>query len=121
MSSVNLGMNRSVKQMTAAEIKELVANAVRETLREELTAVHVDSRGYLIFPNETSYVAFLKTQPDKLPSEIKAYFMDEQGLRVHYSDFELTPKKSRELRMARKQKATSDTELWKQLRELGVE
>lgn len=121
MGSLKIPLNRAVKQMTAAEMKELVSNAVREALRDELTAVHVDSRGYLIFPTEAAYAAFLDTQPDKLPSEVKAYFLNPDGLRVHYSDYELIPKKARELD-ARKQEPTVSAEtVWARLRELGVE
>jgi hypothetical protein len=32
-----------------------------------------------------------------LPSEVKAIFIDPQGFRVRYSDFEPTPKKAREI------------------------
>ncbi len=121
MSSLKVPMNRSVKQMTAAEMKELVSSAVRETLRAELTAVHVDSRGYLIFPDEAAYATFLETQPDKLPSEVRASFLDPQGLRVHYSDYEPTPQKARALHAAQQEGTVAAETVWEQLRKLGVE
>ncbi|MEW5717813.1 MAG: hypothetical protein AB1817_04230 [Chloroflexota bacterium] len=84
-------------------------------------SVHLESRGYLIFPNEAEYAAYLKTQPDKLPSEVKALFIDPQGFRVRYSDYEPTPKKARELRERKKEPTVPASVVWEELRKLGVE
>lgn len=120
MGAMSLKTKRSVIQLTANDLKEVVQAAVHEALREEIASVHVDSRGYIIFPNEEEYAAYLKTQPDKLPSEIKALFIDSQGFRVHYSDYEPTPKKARELRR-RKTEGTVPHEIVRErLRALGV-
>src|SRR5574341_1664119 len=109
MSAMNLGDKQLAKELTAGDLKEIVRSAVREVLREEITSVRLDSRGYLIFPNEAEYAAYLETQKDKLPSEAKALFIDEQGFRVRYSDYEPTPKKARELDAARRERTVPDT------------
>jgi hypothetical protein len=93
---------------------------MREVLREEITSVRLDPRGYLIFPNEAEYAAYLETQTGKLPSEVKAYFIDPQGYRVHYSDYEPTPRKARELAERKKEPTVSHEVVRKRLRELGV-
>ena len=93
---------------------------MRETLREEFAPVSVDPRGYLVFPNEEQYAAYLGAFPDKLPSEVKAYFIDPQGFRVHYSDYEPTPKKARELDAARNEPTVPHEVVREQLRKLGV-
>jgi len=42
-------------------------------------------KGYLVFLSEEAYADYLEKQGGKLPSEIKAYFIDEQGYKVFYS------------------------------------
>jgi len=120
MSAMSVKTKRPLNQLTTNDLKEVVQAAVHEALRAEIASVHVDSRGYIIFPNEEEYAAYLKTQPDKLPSEIKASFIDPQGLRVHYSDYEPTPKKARELDAARRGPTVPDAIVRAELRKLGV-
>jgi predicted flavoprotein YhiN len=118
--AVNLKAKRLAREWTRTEIESIVQNAMRQVLREEINSVRVDTRGYLIFPNETEYAAYLKTQLDKLPSEIKAVYIDPQGFRVRYSDYEPTPKKSRELRERKKEPTVPAQAVWEELRKLGV-
>lgn len=120
MSAMNLGDKQLAKELTADDLKEIVRSAVREVLREEITSVRLDSRGYLIFPNEAEYAAYLETQKDKLPSEVKALFIDEQGFRVRYSDYEPTPKKARELDAARGEQTVPDTVVRDDLQKFGL-
>lgn len=120
MSAMNLRDKELAKELTADDLKEIVRSAVREVLREEITSVRLDSRGYLIFPNEAEYAAYLETQKDKLPSEVKALFIDEQGFRVRYSDYEPTPKKARELDAARREQTVPDTVVRDDLQKFGL-
>ena len=118
---MSLKTKRTKNQLMPKDLKEIARTAVREALREEITSVRLDPRGYLIFPNEQEYAAYLKTQPDKLPSEVKAYFIDPRGFRVHYSDYELKPKKARELAKRKNELTVASEIVWEELRKLGVE
>jgi len=120
MSAMNLKTKRSAPRFSWEQVEKRMRVVAREVLREEIQSVHVDSRGYIIFPNEEEYAAYLKTQPDKLPSEIKALFIDPQGLRIHYSDYEPTPKKARELRRRKIEKTVPHEIVRERLRALGV-
>lgn len=121
MSAVSLKTKRPVNGYSPAELKRIMQDAMRQVLREEITSVRVDARGYLIFPNEAEYAAYLETQPDKLPSDVKASYIDPQGFRVHYSDYEPTLKKARELRKRKNERSVSGDIVWEELRKLGVE
>ena len=118
--SLNVKTKRTVSALTPRDLEQIVQRAVRQALHDEIKSVRVDPRGYLIFPNEQEYAAYLKTQPDKLPSEVKAYFIDPQGFRVHYSDYELTPKKARELANRKDEPAVPHDVVRERLRKLGV-
>ena len=120
MGAMSLKTKRSKVELSSEELMEIMRTTVRQVLREEITSVRVDPRGYLIFPNEEGYAAYLKTQPGKLPSEIKASFIDLQGFRVHYSDYELTPKKTRELAKRRNEPTVPHEVVRERLRKLGV-
>lgn len=119
--SLNLKTKRTVSALTPRDLEQIVQRAVRQALHDEIKSVRVDPRGYLIFPNEKEYAAYLKTQTGKLPSEIKAYFIDPQGFRMHYSDYEPTPKKARELAKRKNEPTVPGEVVWEELRELGIE
>jgi len=57
----------------------------------------------------------------KLPSEVRAYFIDEQGYKAFYSDWVPTPEYARELEEARKESTVDAEEVWEDLRKLGVD
>lgn len=120
MSAVSLKTKRPVNGYSPAELKRIMQDAMRQVLREEITSVRVDARGYLIFPNEAEYAAYLETQPDKLPSDVKASYIDPQGFRVHYSDYEPTLKKARELDAARKERTLTHENVREMLTSRGV-
>lgn len=120
MSAVNIKSKKAIKELTADDLQAIVQKAVHEAMRAEITSVRVDSRGYLIFPNEAEYAAYLETQKGKLPSEVKAVFIDAQGFRVRYSDFEPTPKKAKELEEARKGPTIPHEVVRERLRALGL-
>jgi hypothetical protein len=62
----------------------------------------------------------MESQPDKLPSELKASIIDAQGFRCHYSDYELKPSEASRLRRSPRGKNTTSAELKKRLGKLGV-
>ena len=110
------------KPVASVTLRELI-ETFREVIREE-REYYIDDEGYLVFSSERAYTEYLDKQKGKLPSEVRAYFMDEQGLRVVYSDYEPTPEKARELAAARKRIAEGRANLHileEVTRELGLE
>jgi hypothetical protein len=93
-------MDRSVGEMTVGELRALI----RAVLEEEWSRdYYIDEEGSLVFFSEEAYASYLDKQEGKLPSEVNAYFFDEQGFKAVYCDYEPTPEKARELDEARKQ------------------
>jgi hypothetical protein len=91
---------RRVADLTVAELRDLLRQVVREAQRP---AVRIDDKGYLVFPDQASYVAYLDAHPDKYPSELNAYYIDRHGFKTFYSDYEPTPEKARELEEIRRE------------------
>lgn len=107
---------QTVGQMNVADLRALI----RQVIREE-QPFHLDENGYLVFHTEAAYAAYLRTQPDKYPSEINAYYIDEHGFKVYYSDYEPTPEKARDLEEARREIAEGKTQrLEDVITELGL-
>lgn len=93
-------VDRSVGEMTVGELRALI----RAVLEEERSRdYYIDEEGSLVFFSEEAYASYLDKQEGKLPSEVNAYFFDEQGFKAVYCDYEPTPEKARELDEARKQ------------------
>jgi len=69
-------------------------------------------KGYLVFSSERAYAEYLDKQKGKLPSELQAYFIDEHGLKVVYSDYEPTPEKARGLAETRQRIAEGKAKLY---------
>jgi len=83
--------------MTVEELKEIIRQVVAEQ-REYF----LDEDGWLVFTSEEAYARYLERHPDKMPSELKACFIDEHGIKAYYSDYELTEEGMRRLEEARK-------------------
>jgi len=112
-------LDRPVASVTLGELVE----TFREVIREEREH-YIDDEGYLVFANEKAYAEYLDKQKGKLPSEVQAYFIDEHGLKVVYSDYEPTPEKARELAETRKRIAEEKAKLYsleEVAQELGLE
>jgi len=110
------------KPVTALTLRELV-ETFQEVIRREQEH-YLDDEGFLAFSTEKAYAEYLDKHKGKQPSEIQAYFVDERGLKVVYSDYEPTPQKSRELTETRKRIAEGGTRLYNLenvARELGLE
>jgi predicted HTH domain antitoxin len=95
-----LAEDRSVGDMTVGELRALLREILEEEWRRDY---YIDEEGSLVFFSEEAYASYLDKQEGKLPSEVNAYFFDEQGFRAIYCDYEPTPEKARELDEARKQ------------------
>lgn len=106
------------KPIASLTLRELI-ETFREVIREE-REYYIDDEGYLVFSGERAYAEYLGKQKGKLPSEVQAYFIDENGLKVVYSDYEPTPEKARELAEARKRIAEGRAKLYS-LEEVGRE
>lgn len=116
-------LDRPVASVTLGELIETFREVIHEVIREEQEH-YIDDEGYLVFSSERAYAKYLDKQKGKLPSEVQAYFVDEHGIKVVYSDYEPTPEKARELAETRKRIAEGRAKLYtlgEVTRELGLE
>jgi len=112
-------LDRPIADVTLRELVE----TIREVIREE-REYYIDDEGYLVFSSERAYAEYLSKQKGKLPSEVRAYFINEHGLKVIYSDYEPTPEKANQLAGTRKRIAEGRTRLYgleQVAQELGLE
>ena len=93
-------LDTSISNMTLGELKEFIKNIIRE---ERWGKCYLDDDDWLTFCDEENYARYLATQKEKLPSEIKACFLDEQGFRVYHSDYMPTDKKRQQLKQAKQE------------------
>jgi hypothetical protein len=105
-NDILLDLDRMIEELTRLRARVAAWTAERERKGESL--IHLDDEGCLVFSSEEAYAAYLDSQPDKYPSEIRAYFIDEHNFKVRYSDYEPTPEKIRELKEARQEIAEGD-------------
>jgi hypothetical protein len=116
-------LDRPVASVTLGELVETFREVIHEVIREEQEH-YIDDEGYLVFSSERAYANYLNKQKGKLPSEVQAYFIDEHGVKVVYSDYEPTPEKARELAEARQRIAEGKAKLYsleEVAQELGLE
>jgi hypothetical protein len=118
-------LNKPVSRFNGRELKTLIRETFEKLLREivrqeQRPSYYLDESGHKIFFNEYAYSRFVESQPDKLPSELNASFIDAQGFRCHYSHYELKPSVASRLRRPSRIKAISSAELKKRLRKMGV-
>jgi hypothetical protein len=97
-SMSELALEQPVGTITVGDLKELL----REVVREE-QSYYIDDDGYLVFLSEDAYADYLDKQEGKPPSEVRAYFIDEQSYKAFYSDWVPTPEYARELEEARRE------------------
>ena len=109
---------RRVADLTVGEFKEIIREVVREAQRQPLYA---DAEGNLVFGNEDAYAAYLETCPDRDPSKVRAYYLDDHGLKIRYSDWIPTAEKVKEIEAARHDPAVPMEEVRGELREMGLD
>jgi hypothetical protein len=124
--TTSLTLNRSVGQLDVKDLKGLIREIFEELIRdivrqEQRPSYYLDEAGHKIFFNEYAYSRFVESHPDKLPSELNASFIDAQGFRCHYSDYELKPSVKSRFKRSSRGKVTTSIELKKHLRKMGVE
>jgi hypothetical protein len=108
---------KTVAEMSVEELKELIRQVIAEQ-REYF----LDEDGWLVFTSEEAYARYLARHPDKMPSELKACFIDENGVKAYYSDYELTEEGLKRLEKARKDLESGRTYSWAEVkRALGME
>jgi len=108
---------KTVAEMSVDELKELIRQVVAEQ-REYF----LDEDGWLVFTSEEAYARYLSRHPDKMPSELRACFIDENGVKAYYSDYELTEEGLKRLEEARKDLEAGRTYSWAEVkRALGME
>ncbi len=101
MSEVTL--DQPLSSITVGDLKELMQDWMREAIAKRRGDYFLDDDGYLVFTTEEAYAAYLDRHEAKLPSEVRAYFIDDQGYKTRYSDWEPTPEYADELDTAEKE------------------
>ncbi len=110
---------RVVGELTVDEMRALLREVLEEERRRDY---YIDDEGTLVFFSEEAYAEYVDKQKGKLPSEVNAYFFDEQGYKCFYSDWVPTPEKARELEEARREIAEGKVHrLEDVIKELGLE
>lgn len=110
--------DRSVGDMTVGELRALIRKVLEEERRRDY---YIDEEGRLVFFSEEAYADYFDKQEGKLPSEVNAYFFDEQGFKAVYCDYEPTPEKARELDEVKNEPTVPAEVVWQELRDLGVD
>jgi len=113
-----LAVDQSLTTLTVGELKTILKELIEEMRRQDF---YIDQEGYLVFASEEAYADYLDKQEGKLPSEVRAYFIDEQGYKAFYSDWVPTPEYEKELEEIRKQPTVEGEVVWRRLRKLGVD
>ncbi len=90
----------SIGNLTMQQLRDIIREVVRE---EGLPRWRTDKEGNLLFLFEEDYAAYLAEQKGKLPSEVKAYFIDEQGFTVRYADEVPTAKTRKRIEKAKRE------------------
>lgn len=103
--------------MSVEELKELIRQVVAEQ-----RGYFLDEDGWLVFISEEAYARYLALHPDKMPSELRACFIDENGVKAYCSDYELTEEGLKRLEEASKDIEAGRIYSWAEVkRELGME
>ena len=93
-------LDRPIDNLTRGELHDIIRQVVRE---EAFSRWRLDKDGNLIFLFEKDYVVYLTEKKKKFPSEVKAYFIDEQGFTVHYADEVPTVKTQKRIEKAKQE------------------
>jgi hypothetical protein len=97
-------MDQPVSNITVGDLQKLIESEVKEALRDyELKRRDhfIDDEGYICFGNERAYADYVDKQ-GRLPSEIKAYYV-EDDVKIVYSDYEPLPRLLADLEEVHKQ------------------
>lgn len=117
--------SRPLSELYVEDLQQIIRSTFTELIREivrqeQRPSYYVDDAGHKIFFNEYSYSRFVEGHPGKRPSELRASFIDAQGYRCHYSDYEMKPKVAAQRRRRASGKTVSADEMTKRLRKQGL-
>lgn len=115
----NYRPERPLTSLTLGDLTALLKALIREAVRAELP-FYLDADGYLVFRNEQDYAAYLEKQSGRLPSQIKAYYIDDAGWKVYYSDEEFSPEYKKRVDTLCESPTVPADEVWAELHQLGV-
>jgi hypothetical protein len=123
--TASLTLHKPIGQLNVRDLKNLIRETFEELVREivrqeQRPSYYLDESGHKVFFNEYAYSRFVESHPNKLPSKLNASFIDAQGFRCHYSDYELKPSVASRLRQSSRGKAITSTDLKKRLMKMGV-
>jgi len=111
-----LALDQPLATLTVGDLKAILKELIEELRQQE---AYIDQEGCLVFASEAAYANYLDKQEGKLPSEIRAYFIDEQGYKAFYSDWVPTPEYEKGLEKIRKEPTVEAEVVWRRLRKLG--
>jgi len=92
-------LNRNISDLTVEELREIIREIIRE---ETFSRWRIDSEGNRIFLLEEDYASYLAKQKGKLPSEVNAYYIDNQGFTIRYEDGVPTARTQKRIEKAKK-------------------
>lgn len=120
--ATTLVAQKSLSELQVQDLQRIIRDTFSELIREivrqeQRPSYYLDDSGHKIFFNEYSYSRFVESHPGKLPSELCASFIDAQGYRCHYSDYEMKPAARRRRSPG---KTISSEEMKRHLRKNGV-
>ena len=93
-----VSLDQPVTGITIRDLQALIEDKIEEALRTYEVRRRdylIDDEGYLCFSSEEAYAEYLDKQ-GRRPSEVRAYYT-EHGMKMGYSDYDLSPKWSAEL------------------------
>ncbi|MDZ7361274.1 MAG: hypothetical protein ONB46_11185 [candidate division KSB1 bacterium] len=113
-------LNKPVSQLNTKDLKNLIRETFEDLMREivrqeQRPSYYLDESGHKVFFNEYAH-RFVESHLDKLPGELNASFIDAQGFRCHYSDYELKPSVASRRRRFRRGKSIPSAEIINRLR-----
>jgi basic membrane lipoprotein Med (substrate-binding protein (PBP1-ABC) superfamily) len=93
-------LDKPVEKMTLQDLQDIV----RQIIREELSSRwRIDDEGNIIFLYEEDYIDYLDKRKGEIPSEINAFFVNDQGFTVRYADEILTSKAKKRIEKAKQE------------------
>ena len=93
-------LDKPVGEITLQDFQDVVRQVVREEISSRW---RIDDKGNIIFLFEEDYIDYLDKRKGELPSEINAFFINDQGFTVQYADEILTAKARKRIEKAKQE------------------
>ena len=91
-------VNKTVGELTVQDFQDIVRKIVREEMSSNW---RIDNEGNIIFLFEEDYIDYISKRKEESSLEINAFFIDDQGFTVRYTDEELTAKAKKRIEKAK--------------------